>query len=101
MKLRLHRLAVEEIDHEVDYYEARQPGLGERLEAEVDAVLDLIAEFPYAAPPWRSRPDVRIAALDRFPFTVPYQIKGDVLTVLGLAHTSRRPGYWARRGSVR
>jgi hypothetical protein len=48
MILRLHRLAVAEIDHEVDYYEAKQAGLG-----------------------------------------------ADV--VLALAHTSRRPGYWARR----
>ncbi len=31
MKLRIHRLAVE-INHEVDYYEDRQPGLGAELE---------------------------------------------------------------------
>lgn len=28
MILRIHRLAVAEIDHEVDYYEAHQAGLG-------------------------------------------------------------------------
>jgi hypothetical protein len=28
MSFRLHRLAVAEIDHEVDYYESRQTGLG-------------------------------------------------------------------------
>lgn len=38
MKLRIHRLAVVEIDHEVDYYESRQPGLGAELEEELDAV---------------------------------------------------------------
>ena len=32
MNLRLHRLAVEEIDHEVDYYESIQVGLGAELE---------------------------------------------------------------------
>lgn len=31
MNLRLHRLAVSEIDHEVDYYESRQTGLGAEL----------------------------------------------------------------------
>lgn len=38
MSRRIHRLAVVEIDHEVDYYESRQPGLGDELEDEIDAV---------------------------------------------------------------
>jgi plasmid stabilization system protein ParE len=59
MKVRFHRLAVEEIDHEVDYYESRQPGLGSELEDEIDAVLDLIRRFPKAAPQWKGRADRR------------------------------------------
>jgi plasmid stabilization system protein ParE len=97
MRLRLHRLAVAEIDHEVDYYEAREPGLGAELEDEIDAVLALILQFPEAAPQWKHRVDRRVAVLDRFPFTLPYQIKGDEIVALALAHTSRRPGYWSRR----
>jgi plasmid stabilization system protein ParE len=97
MKLRLHRRAVAEIDHEVDYYESRQAGLGEDLENEVDAVLSLILRFPRAAPAWRHHADRRVAVLDRFPFTLPYQISLDEIVVLALAHTSRRPGYWSRR----
>ena len=46
MNLRIHRLAVAEIDHEVDYYESRQPGLGTELENEIDAALSLILQFP-------------------------------------------------------
>ena len=97
MTISLHRLAIAEIDHEVDYYEARQPGLGARLEDEIDVVLDVIAHFPIAARSWRNRADLRVAVLDRFPFTMPYLIVGTNLVVLALAHTSRRPGYWARR----
>jgi plasmid stabilization system protein ParE len=97
MKLRIHRLAVAEIDHEVDYYESRQAGLGAELEDELDAVFSMIAQFPEAAPLWKQRADRRVAVLDRFPFTVPYQIVGDEIVILALAHTSRRPGYWARR----
>jgi toxin ParE1/3/4 len=97
MRLRIHRLAVAEIDHEVDYYESRHVGLGAALEDEIDAVIELILRLPLAAPRWRSREDRRVAVLDRFPFTIPYQIKGDEIVVLALAHTSRRPGYWGRR----
>ena len=97
MTLRLHRLAVVEIDHEVDYYESHQPGLGAELEDDLEAVFAMILRFPQAAPQWRNRKDRRVAALDRFPFTLPYQIIGDEIVVLALAHTSRRPGYWSRR----
>jgi toxin ParE1/3/4 len=97
MKLQIHRLAVAEIDHEVEYYESRQPGLGAELEDEIDAVLGMISRFPKAAPQWKTRVDRRVVALDRFPFTLPYQILGEEIVVLALAHTSRRPGYWSRR----
>jgi len=97
MNIRFHRRAVSEIDHEVDYYEARQVGLGDEHEDEIDAVLTMIRRFPEAAPQWKHRRDRRVAVLDRFPFTLPYQLVGEEIVVLALAHTSRRPGYWARR----
>jgi plasmid stabilization system protein ParE len=97
MRLRIHRLAVAEIDHEVDYYEERQPGLGDELENEIDAVFRRILRFPESAPQWKGRPNRRLAVLDRFPFTIPYQIMDEEIVVLALAHTSRRPGYWTRR----
>jgi hypothetical protein len=61
MRLLIHRLAVTEIDHEVDYYESRQVGLGEALEGELDAVFSVILQFPEAAPRWRGRHDRRVA----------------------------------------
>lgn len=97
MILRIHRLAVVEIDAAVDWYEARRPGLGTELEDEIDSTLGLLLEYPLAAPPWRGRTDRRVAILDRFPFTLPYQVGETGLVVLALAHTSRHPGYWARR----
>jgi len=50
MNLRIHRLAVAQIDYEVDYYESRQAGLGTELEDEIDAAFSLILRFPEAAP---------------------------------------------------
>ena len=97
MNLRIHRLAVAEIDHEVDYYESCSAGLGDELEDEIDAVLETILQFPHAAPQWRDRPDRRVAVLDRFPFTLVYQVKENEIVILALAHMSRRPGHWSRR----
>jgi hypothetical protein len=75
----------------------RLGSLGAELEDEIDAILEMILSFPAAAPQWKERPDRRVAVLDRFPFTLPYQIVGETIVVLALAHASRRPGYWARR----
>src|SRR5580700_1332610 len=97
MNLRIHRLAVAEIDHEIDYYESCQAGLGTELENEIDAAFSLTLQFPEAAPQWRERPDRRVAVLDRFPFTIPHQITYEDIVVLALAHTRRRPDYWSRR----
>lgn len=47
--LRIHRLAVAEIEREVDYYESHQPGLGIELEDEIDATFSLIVRLPEAA----------------------------------------------------
>ena len=95
--LRIHRLAVAELDHEVDYYESLHVGLGTELEDEIDAAFSLILRFPEAAPQWRERSDQRVMVLARFPFTIPYQITREDIVVLALAHTSRRPDYWSRR----
>lgn len=85
MNLRIHRLAVEEIDHEVDYYESIYAGLGAELEDEIDTALDMILRVPQVGAPWKHRSDRRVFVLSRFPFTMPYQIVGE------------RPGYWSRR----
>jgi len=97
LKLRIHRLAVVEIDHEVDYYESCRAGLGAELEDEIDAVLETILQFPHAAAQWKDRRDRRVAVLDRFPFTLVYQLKAEEIVILAFAHTSRSPGYWLRR----
>jgi hypothetical protein len=55
MNVRFHRLAVAEIDHEVEYYESRQVGLGEVLQDKIDAVLSVVCRFPEAAPLWKHR----------------------------------------------
>jgi hypothetical protein len=42
VNLRIHRLAIAEIDHEVDYYESKQAGLGSELEDELDTAFELL-----------------------------------------------------------
>lgn len=41
---------------------------------------------------------MRFHVLDKFPYTVHYDLSGQVATVMAIAHQHRRPGYWRTRG---
>jgi plasmid stabilization system protein ParE len=94
LRVELHPDADEEFDAHVRYYETREEGLGQRFYREVIAHLNWIAENPVLP---RLRKTYRRLNLRGFPFYVAYVIKGDLIWVLAVAHSRRKPGYWWRR----
>ena len=101
MRLVLHPDAVAEATAAGDWYDERRPGLGADFAAEVDRALDLVLENPNTWPAWPGTPvglGVRRLLLPRVPFALAYVLRGDEVVVLAVAHTSRRPSYWLRRG---
>jgi len=40
---------------------------------------------------------IRRHVLRHFPYTVFYEIRGSIVTVLAVAHQRRKPGYWRER----
>ncbi len=78
MRLEFHPEAELKLVEVAAYYELQVPGLGQRFGAEVD-------------------PDLRRFVLNRFPFALIYSVSSDALCILGVAHQSRRPGYWRSR----
>lgn len=97
MKLRFHPEAIAEFAAAVDWYEERQVGLGDELELDVFDALELVRERPLAWRAWPGLPSVRVFPLDRFPFLLPYVVRGAEIVVLAVAHGRRRPGYWRDR----
>ena len=94
MSIELHPEADGEFAAQVDYYEEREPGLGQRFYHEVIAALKWIVENP-AVP--RLRRNYRRLNLRVFPFYVAYVVENDLIWVLAIAHGHRKPGYWAER----
>ena len=91
---------MEELFHGIDYYEDTRPGLGLEFMRLVEGKVRLIAEHPGVGaivPLHRQRTAVRRFAMGRFPYLVIYAIREDVIFIIALAHTSRRPLYWRRR----
>jgi toxin ParE1/3/4 len=79
-----------------DWYEARREGLGRRFLDEVDAMFTRIADGPQRFPRWVDNARYQRAVLSRFPYVVMFiaDRRTRTVTVVAVAHTSRKPGYW-------
>ena len=98
-----HPEARAEFVADVDWYDGREPGLGERFESAVRGAIDEVVGAPEAWPlwpGWSREPLVRSRGVSGFPYRVVYFAVGDLLTVVAVAHEKRRPGYWRDRTAL-
>lgn len=93
--------AEEEFEAAADYYEERCAGLGVVF---LNAVDDGVARLREGGPKLYTQPPgvaaelgVRRILLSKFPFSLVYLILHDEIRVLAVAHSAKRPGYWAGR----
>ena len=89
-----HR-AQRELAEAARWHQQRRAGLGSELRRTVRGALRLVAASAASWPRWPDLPEVRVYPLSRFPFVLPYFSDEARIAVLAVAHTSRRPGYWA------
>jgi plasmid stabilization system protein ParE len=90
--------AREELTASAEWYEARRPGLGVELLAEIDEAVGQIGEHPEAWPLWHADRSYRKRILDRFPYVIFFVLREPTeVDVVAVAHARRRPGYWVER----
>lgn len=77
------------------YLQDGGPAVAELFEWAVQRALQLLAFMPTLGTP--SYRHVRLWPLKRFPYTLVYRVRGDVLSVVAVAHQSRAPDYWRGR----
>ena len=88
-----------ELYRAAEYYELKQGGLGRRFRDEILQVCGLIVQQPLL---WRERVGgYRRVNCPVFPYYIAYFIRGDLIIVVAVAHSHRRPGYWKHRLSKR
>ena len=87
--------AIREMGEAYEWYEEQVTGLGNELLEALETQFEVIAQSPqlYA----ETQRGVRRALLSRFPYGVFYAAKGDIVSILGIVHTSRHPRRWPRR----
>jgi hypothetical protein len=98
--LRILAEAKWEIIEASEWYDARQPGLGDAFRQAVSQAMPRIRGQPQSYPrleTYRTRRIVRRYLLKRFPFSIIYELRPTEIVVLAVAHVRRRPNYWKRR----
>lgn len=78
------------------WYFERSPIAADAFRSEV---LEAIDDLATRAEMWPADENgIRFHVLDKFPYTVRYDLSGELATVLAVAHQHRRPKYWKGRG---
>jgi len=90
-----HPLARQELTDAAQFYEARAIGLGGDFLDQMEELVSLLGQFPGLGRP--NAFGLRTSPARRFPYSVVYQIVGDRLFILAVAHHRRAPQYWAGR----
>jgi len=84
-----------ELDDAFKYYDGIYKGLGLRFIDELESSIERIKLHPTA---WQKSSTVtHKCLLNRFPYSIIYQIRGDLLLVVAIASNHQRPNYWANR----
>ncbi len=95
MRVLFTRIARQELEDAVRFYELEYSGLGRRFKEEVRKAALRVAEYPKA---WSiERGEVRKCLLHKFPYKLMYSVEEDHILVIAVAHQHRKPDYWVGR----
>lgn len=95
MRVLFTRIARQELEDAVRFYELEYSGLGRRFKEEVRKAALRVAEYPKA---WSIElGEVRKCLLHKFPYKLMYSVEEDHILVIAVAHQHRKPDYWVGR----
>jgi len=91
-RVKFAREASREFRESVKWYDSRAAGLGLKFTDEIDNTIERIKQNPdlYQC----VAENIRKIQMNRFPFSIYYQVENDVLVVLRIFHNKRKPLEW-------
>lgn len=104
MRIVLHPEAQADITEAADWYEVRAPGLGVDFVNAVFAALEQVSLAPRMFAVWPHSPavspPVQRYLMRSFPaYAIAFRRFPDHLLVIAVAHSSRKPRFWAKRAT--
>jgi len=84
-----------EFNEAIAYYNEQREGLGFEFADEVKETIQRIRNYPEAWTPLSKR--VRRCQVHRFPYSVIYEVRSDLLLFVAIQHHRRKPQNWRSR----
>jgi toxin ParE1/3/4 len=100
MNIRFLAEAEAEVQKVAAWYEGQREGLGDEFLAALQQGLEAISRTPQAfslATPVQPDREVRRFVMNRFPYTIFYEVRPDEALILAVTHQKQRPGAWRQR----
>ncbi|PYJ60895.1 MAG: hypothetical protein DME24_07885 [Verrucomicrobia bacterium] len=85
----LRRVAAQEFDESIAWYDGERKGLGQEFRTAIEEYFQRITDNPEWFP--KVRGGVRRAVVRRFPFVIHFLIEKKRIVILSVFHTSRNP----------
>ncbi len=97
IKVEFHPEAERELLEARRWYRERSKLAARAFATDIAYSVRQIAAAPNCWP--ETRPGERRFVLSRFPSSILYRVKTDLIFITAVAHQKRRPGYWLDRNS--
>ncbi len=95
MKVDFLQTADDELAEAIAHYNLQSEGLGLEFAVEVKRGLGRILQYPIAWTPLSKR--TRRCCLNRFPYALLYQIRGDLILIVAVQNLHKHPDSWKSR----
>lgn len=96
LSLILTEKAEEDLDDAYYWYEERESGLGKEVIRCIDTKIANINRHPLQHSVVQNK-YVRRALVDKFPFSIYFEIEEELITIFAILHQRRSPDYWKSR----
>jgi len=93
-RFRFHPEAKRDFQDAIGWYRDRNRSVAAEFRATVSGLIRDIVRDPQRWPKYLY--GTRRLVLHRFPFSIVYLDKADVVDIVAVAHGKRRPGYWKK-----
>jgi plasmid stabilization system protein ParE len=95
MKATFLAAARAEVREIITYYNQQREGLGLEFASELKQTLLRMRHYPLAWSPLSEK--VRRCRINRFPYSVIYEVRKDALSIVAIQHHSKEPTSWRKR----
>lgn len=95
MKIKFLKVAEQEVEDAVNWYNYQAAGIGDEFLDELDRAVRRASSFPKSCTEIES--GLRRCLLARFPYGLIYGLENETVIVIAVAHLHRKPKYWIDR----